>query len=116
MSIPEVTILKDREGALSAFDVSLKSNNFDLLRFLFAFSVLLVHSYVLSGTEALSIISKLLSSEIAVKCFFVVSGFLIFMSYENSNNTARFFLKRALRIYPAYFSIIFDLYSYRMCF
>jgi peptidoglycan/LPS O-acetylase OafA/YrhL len=95
-----------RGGVLSAFDVKFKLNNFDLLRFLFAFSVFLVHSYVLSGAESLSILSKLLSSEIAVKCFFVVSGFLIFMSYENSSNTARFFLKRVRRIYPAYFSIV----------
>ena len=81
-------------------------NNFDLLRFLFAVTVLLVHSYVLSDAHALSILSKLLSSELAVKCFFIVSGFLIFMSYENTDHNGQFFLKRARRIYPAYFSVV----------
>ena len=106
MSISTGVMSQDRAGALSVFDVKVKSNNFDLLRFLFALSVFLVHSYVLSGAETLSILSKLFSSEIAVKCFFVVSGFLIFMSYENSDNTKRYLLKRVGRIYPAYFSIV----------
>jgi peptidoglycan/LPS O-acetylase OafA/YrhL len=100
------TINISKTYGLSVFDVRLRANNFDLLRFIFAFVVFLVHSYALSGAPTLSILSKLLSSEIAVKCFFVVSGFLIFMSYENSSDTARFFLKRARRIYPAYFSIV----------
>lgn len=81
-------------------------NNFDLLRFVFAFIVLLVHAHVLSGHEELSVLSEWLSSEIAVKSFFVVSGFLIFMSYENSNNIKSYFEKRIRRIYPAYFFVI----------
>lgn len=84
----------------------LKSNNFDLLRFLLAFSVFLVHAYVLSAAEPLSILGQLLSSEIAVKSFFVVSGFLIFMSYENTSNIKLYFLKRVRRIYPAYFFVV----------
>ena len=91
---------------LSHSDVRLRINNFDLLRFIFAFIVFLVHAYVLSGAESLSILSKLFSSAIAVKSFFVVSGFLIFMSYENSSDNKRYFLKRARRIYPAYFCIV----------
>ena len=81
-------------------------NNFDLLRFVFAFIVLLVHAYVLSGAESLSILSEVFSSEIAVKSFFVVSGFLIFMSYENSKNAGNYFSKRARRIYPAYIFVV----------
>ncbi|NOT66647.1 MAG: acyltransferase [Methylotenera sp.] len=91
---------------LSSYDVYSKTNNFDLLRFLFAFIVFLVHASQLSGVGGLSILSKLFSSAVAVKCFFVVSGFLIFMSFENSSNTQRYFIKRARRIYPAYFFII----------
>lgn len=63
-------------------DVRLTINNFDVLRFTFAFIVFLVHSYALSGAESFAILNKLFSSAIAVKSFFVVSGFLIFMSYE----------------------------------
>lgn len=72
-------------------DVQLSINNFDLLRFIFAFIVFLVHAYVLSGTQSLSIISKLFSSAIAVKSYFVVSGFLIFTSYEYSGNNNGYF-------------------------
>lgn len=85
---------------------SLKDNNFDLLRFIFAFIVFLVHAYALSGVKELKILSEIFSSEIAVKSFFVISGFLIFMSYESSSNTKNFFIKRARRLYPAYIFII----------
>lgn len=93
-------------AAVAAPDLRLRRNNFDLLRFLFAFTVFLVHAHVLSGAEPLAVLSGLLSSEIAVKSFFVVSGFLIFMSYENSRDIRSYFAKRARRIYPAYFSVI----------
>lgn len=84
----------------------LKENNFDFLRFLFALTVFLVHVYLLSGNEAMKLFSDWLSTEIAVKAFFVVSGFLIFMSYEKSKSTSSYFDKRFRRIYPAYFSIV----------
>jgi peptidoglycan/LPS O-acetylase OafA/YrhL len=87
-------------------DLRLRQNNFDLLRFLFAFVVFLVHAYILSGAEALSVLNGILSSEIAVKSFFVVSGFLIFMSYENSHDARSYFSKRIRRIYPAYFAVV----------
>lgn len=84
----------------------LQSNNFDLLRFLFAFVVFLVHAHVLSGVQEFAIFSRYLSSDIAVKAFFVVSGFLIFMSYENSRSVSGYFGKRIRRIYPAYVFVI----------
>lgn len=84
----------------------LKLNNFDFLRLLFAVIVFLVHSYALSAAEGLGQLSTLLSSAIAVKSFFVVSGYLIFMSYENTADINRYFTKRLRRIYPAYFSVV----------
>lgn len=93
--------------APSPINPRFRDNNFDLLRFTFAFVVFLVHAYALSGAESLFILSKYLSSEIAVKSFFVVSGFLIFMSYENSRDLRSYLVKRVRRIYPAYLFIIF---------
>ena len=81
-------------------------NNFDMLRFGFAMVVFLVHAYVLSGNIQLSWLGDVLSSEVAVRSFFIVSGFLIFMSYENSRGLRNYFEKRARRIYPAYFTIV----------
>ncbi len=47
-----------------------------------------------------------LSSGVAVEAFFVVSGFLIFMSCERSSSLASYAGKRFRRIYPAYFSVV----------
>ena len=84
----------------------LARNNFDLLRLLFAGTVCLVHAYELSGFRELSVIADALSSLVAVKGFFVVSGFLIFMSFERSASLASYAKKRVRRIYPAYFTVV----------
>lgn len=84
----------------------LELNNFDLLRFLFAGTVCLVHVYQLSGYKELEVVSIFLSSKIAVEAFFVVSGFLIFMSYERSSSTGSYVVKRIRRILPAYIVVV----------
>jgi peptidoglycan/LPS O-acetylase OafA/YrhL len=81
-------------------------NNFDLLRFIFASIVFIVHSSALSLAPELQFTSNL-SSSIAVKSFFIVSGFLIFMSYERSSNLTQYISKRIRRIYPGYLFVIF---------
>lgn len=93
-------------ATLAPPDQRLRQNNFDLLRFLFAFVVFLVHAHALSGVQELAVFSRYLSSDLAVKSFFVVSGFLIFMSYENSRSMPDYFGKRLRRIYPAYVFVI----------
>lgn len=47
-----------------------------------------------------------MSSAVAVKAFFVVSGFLIFMSFERSESITSYAKKRIRRIYPAYFTVV----------
>ncbi len=84
----------------------LKNNNFDLLRLIFAASVCFVHAYELSGYQELEWIKIIFSSDVAIKAFFVVSGFLILMSYERSSSVNSYFGKRIRRIYPAYATII----------
>ncbi len=85
---------------------SLRENNFDLLRLLLSIIVLLVHSYNLSGALVLKPLDDFLSSELAVRAFFVISGFLIFKSFDQSRSMYSYFSRRFRRIYPAYFSII----------
>lgn len=94
------------KATLAPPDQRLRQNNFDLLRFLFAFVVFLVHAHALSGVHELAVFIRYLSSDLAVKSFFVVSGFLIFMSYENSRSMSDYFGKRLRRIYPAYVFVI----------
>ena len=84
----------------------LEKNNFDLLRLLFALTVCLVHAYELSGFQQLKWISATFSSSVAVKAFFIVSGFLIFMSFERSPSLFSYARKRLRRIYPAYCAVI----------
>ena len=91
---------------MSVTSPRLTKNNFDLLRFLFAGAVCLVHSYQLSGYQQLAWIVNVLSSAVAVKSFFVVSGFLIFMSFERSSSVISYAKKRIRRIYPAYATVV----------
>lgn len=87
-------------------DPAKEHNNFDLIRFALASIVFLVHAHVLSGSRALEWLSVAVSSDMAVKAFFVVSGFLIVMSFERSKNLKSYSAKRIRRIYPAYFSVV----------
>lgn len=93
-------------SGLYADQYSKNINNFDLLRFFFSAIVFCVHSAVLSENNHLLFLTSFLSSEIAIKSFFVLSGFLIFMSYQNSQSISSYFSKRIRRIYPAYLFVI----------
>lgn len=81
-------------------------NNFDLLRLVFAFMVFLVHAQVLSQRPELAVLSSWLSAEVAIESFFVVSGFLVMMSFERSGSLGEYVSKRVRRIYPAYFAVV----------
>ena len=80
----------------------MRPNNFDIIRLLLAGMVVFVHSYDLSGEAALSPIRDYISSRLAVECFFVISGFLIFASYERCATLKEYYANRAWRILPAY--------------
>ncbi len=83
-----------------------RPNNFDLLRLVFASIVMLVHLHALSAEPALAFLSVALSSELAVEGFFVISGYLVVMSYERSAGSKDYWEKRIRRIYPAYASVV----------
>jgi peptidoglycan/LPS O-acetylase OafA/YrhL len=83
-------------------------NNFDVIRLILAFTVFLAHSHELSQSSDLKPLILLLSSKVAVEAFFVISGFLIIMSYEKSVSLSNYARKRVRRIYPAYIvSLVF---------
>lgn len=89
-------------------DVRIPSrNNFDLLRLVFAATVMLTHFYELSGSQELKMIplalkNVFLTSGRAWQGFFIISGFLIFMSYERSKTVFQYLGKRVRRLYPGY--------------
>lgn len=84
-----------------------RENNFDFLRLFFASLVIVSHSFPLAGVRDLEPLRYLTNSRydlggIAVQCFFVISGYLIFQSLERSPNFLNYFWKRILRLYPAF--------------
>lgn len=79
------------------------ANNFDFLRVVLAATVFFAHARDLSNSGQIRSLTFLFNSEVAVKAFFGISGFLIFWSYERSKVLKEYFLKRIKRIYPAYF-------------
>jgi len=81
-------------------------NNFDLLRLVLAFSVCLAHLSEVSGVPEFRPLKQFFYSGVAVDCFFVVSGFLIFRSYNRSSNLLSYCNKRVRRIYPAYLTVV----------
>ncbi len=86
--------------------VQIKSNNFDLLRLGLALVVCVMHAAELSQSPAFAPLAHVLSAAVAIKAFFVVSGFLIFMSYEQSLDVRTYFFRRGRRIYPAYCAVV----------
>lgn len=84
----------------------LRENNFDFLRFVFATMVFFVHLSVLTDGALGAGLASFLSAEIAVKAFFVISGFLIFRSGETSKTMKDYALKRVRRIYPGYATVV----------
>ena len=95
------------QSALSNAEVrNDRDNNFDFLRFVFAFSVAVYHLQYLTGNKSLSWISTYFSGEVAVRGFFIISGFLITMSYQKSRSLARYWKNRLNRLVPAYVFVV----------
>lgn len=80
----------------------MRKNNFDIVRLLLATIVVLVHAFDLSQSHALRPIRTYLSARMGVECFFVISGFLIFASYDRCATLREYFSNRAWRILPGY--------------
>ena len=84
----------------------LSSNNFDLLRLLLAATVVVYHTGILSQQPSLSLLSVWMSGDLGVQGFYVVSGFLVTMSYDRSRTLWSYAAKRARRIAPAYLAVV----------
>ncbi len=85
----------------------MRNNNFDLLRLIAALSILLIHTtehllqshgFKLEGIlqESISISNQILG----VPIFFLISGYLISMSYEKNPHIKEYTKNRILRIFP----------------
>jgi len=88
--------------------VSFYKNNFDFLRFLAAFFVFFSHCFSLYGYEEFlfSITSYETLGGIGLSFFFVISGYLVCASIENTDRIVFFAFKRLLRLLPALFFVV----------
>lgn len=77
-----------------------RTNNFDALRLLAASAVIFGHAHPLTATPDLGLLGSSVQA-IAVKVFFVISGYLIYTSWALQPNLLAYLGKRALRIFPA---------------
>lgn len=80
-------------------------NNFDLIRLVAAISVFLFHIQALVPIDPLALFSTI-DAGLAVAAFFVVSGYLVWMSYERASGVREFVMKRARRVVPAYVTVV----------
>jgi peptidoglycan/LPS O-acetylase OafA/YrhL len=86
-------------------------NNFDFLRLLFAIFVVITHSYELSGSNEKDLMDWVTNGQtsfsyMAVRGFFIISGFLIFQSLTRSRSLIDYYKKRFLRVFPALFIVL----------
>ncbi|MBD3795917.1 MAG: acyltransferase [Epsilonproteobacteria bacterium] len=79
-------------------DSKRESNHFNFIRLFAAFLVFYGHMPTLVGNGA---VSTVLNHELGVFIFFAISGYLISMSWDKDPSIKRFFIRRALRIFPA---------------
>ena len=105
MSAPRSAVADTSKKAFSSVRLSEvvggRQNNFDLLRLLAAWAVLVSHSFaVLDRDEPLHQLGSTLGN-VGVLIFFAVSGLLIRRSWEYDPSPRDFWIKRGLRLLPA---------------
>lgn len=92
-----------------------RRNNFDALRLVAATAVIFSHAFLLAtGEEAGEPLMRLTGGQailgvVGVFVFFVISGYLVTQSWEQTRSLPRFAAKRALRLYPALAACLFVL-------
>lgn len=84
----------------------MKHNNFNFLRFYFAFVVVIGHLIEISGIQSFQKFAPFFKTYISVTSFFCISGYLITSSYLNTSSLKDYFKKRAARLLPAYIFVI----------
>jgi len=83
-----------------------RRNGYDLIRLIAASAVIFGHAYPLTGRVTPHYLANHVGA-IAVKIFFVTSGFLVARSWLAEPKVSAFIVKRALRILPGLIALVF---------
>lgn len=89
------------DGPRSSEAQPLRVNNFDLIRLVAAGQVLALHAIAHLDADSLRPLAIALWYFPGVPVFFVISGFLISMSWDRAPSLRQYLWNRMLRIYPA---------------
>ena len=81
-------------------------NSLDLLRLVAAALVLYSHQHVLLGLDEPTFFGWTTVGGLGVSVFFFLSGFLVWSSWVRDPDLYRFFLRRALRIFPGLWLLV----------
>ena len=79
-----------------------KANGLNLIRLGLAVSVILWHSFAITGRDVDSQFLVQLMGSTGVDGFFAISGYLIYSSWDRNPKVGAFLWARVLRIYPAF--------------
>ncbi len=86
-------------------DNSPKNNNFNIIRFFASILVIYGHMSALMGVPVFTVYNQAIST-IAVKIFFIISGYLIAKSFTSDNNLFRYMIRRCFRIFPGLIAVV----------
>lgn len=93
------------EKGLLASTGDRRQNNFDFLRLFAAMLVIYGHAYFFTGFPVPVFAANSVST-VAVKVFFIISGYLVAQSWMNDPCLYRFLVRRSLRIFPALIVVV----------
>ncbi|MCG3110367.1 MAG: acyltransferase [Candidatus Manganitrophus sp. SB1] len=86
---------------------AMRLNNFDLIRLFAALQVLIGHGSTHLEAAVPGFVGAILAYFPGVPIFFIISGFLISMSWDRAPSLKQYVWNRALRIYPALWVCLF---------
>lgn len=91
-----------REDSGALFHSISRDNNMMVVRYYLSFCVLIAHTAVLTGLD----LPWIQRGTVDVGCFFAISGFLMFPSFQKRPTLRHYVSRRARRILPPYVLII----------